>query len=326
MSLGLLGLLGLGVLVFITYIGIAYQSQIRRARKRVATNSHMLETTCGPIEYAEAGEGPPVLVIHGAGGGFDQGLDLGADLVQHGFHVIAVSRFGYLRTPVPENASPAAQADAHAAVLDALDIPRCPVFGVSAGGPSAMQLALRHPDRVTALALMVPAVYAPRPPGSEAPKRMSGLGSVLMDLTLKSDFLFWLALRLAPRTMTRMVLGTPPALLDDTDPAERQRVRVVLDHVLPVATRRLGLNNDAAVVSTLPRFELERLEAPTLIISARDDLYRTFPGSQYSAGYIPNARFIGYPAGGHLLVGHQQATADAVVAFLRAAQVPARVG
>jgi 2-hydroxy-6-oxonona-2,4-dienedioate hydrolase len=142
--------------------GISYREEIRRARARVAAGSRMLETASGPIEYAEAGEGQPVLVIHGAGGGYDQGLDLAAGLVRYGYRVITVSRFGYLRTPLPRDASPAAQADAHAAVLDALHIPRCAVFGVSAGGPSALQLALRHPDRVTALILMVPAVYAPR--------------------------------------------------------------------------------------------------------------------------------------------------------------------
>lgn len=297
---------------------INYRNEIRRARARVATGSQMLETACGPIEYAEAGEGPPVLVIHGAGGGFDQGLDIAEPLLKNGFRVIAISRFGYLRTPVPKNASPAAQADAHAAVLDALDIPRCAVLGASAGGPSALQLALRHPDRVTALILMVPAVYAPRSEGGAAPRRMSALGSVLIDLTLRSDFLFWVALRMAPRGMTRAILGTPPALLAHADPAERARAQLVLDHVLPVSRRRLGLINDAAVVPTLPRFELERLESPTLIISARDDLYQTFAGSRYSAEHIASARLIGYPTGGHLLVGHQQETTDEVVGFLRA--------
>src|SRR5215471_4323328 len=132
MTLTLLGLLGLIVFVFISYVGTAYQNQIRRARTRIFTNSKMLETAYGPIEYAEAGKGAPVLVIHGAGGGIDQGLDIGADLARRGFHIIAVSRFGYLRTPLPQDGSAEAQADAHAAVLDALDIPRCVVLGVSA--------------------------------------------------------------------------------------------------------------------------------------------------------------------------------------------------
>jgi pimeloyl-ACP methyl ester carboxylesterase len=117
--------------------------------------------------------------------------------------------------------------------------------------------------------------------------------------------------------MIRLILGTPPALLDRADPAERARVRVVLDSVLPVSRRRLGLLNDAAVVATLPRFDLEWLIAPTLIVSARDDLYQTFAGSRYSAKHIPNARFIGYETGGHLLVGHEQETTAEIVRFLR---------
>lgn len=92
-----------------------------------------------------------------------QGLEIAEPLARAGLRVIAVSRFGYLRTPLPADASAAAQADAHACVLDALGIRRAAVLGVSAGGPSALQFALRHPERTAALVLLVPAVYAPRP-------------------------------------------------------------------------------------------------------------------------------------------------------------------
>lgn len=299
---------------------VNYRAEIRHARQRVASGSKLLQTPFGPIEYAEAGEalGPPVLVIHGAGGGFDQGLDVAAGLVQRGFRVIAISRFGYLRTPLPNDASPEAQADAHAAVLDALHIPRCVVFAVSAGGPSAMQLTLRHPGRVTALILMAAAAYAPPAKDGAAPKRMSALGAAVMNLTLQSDFLFWLALRLAPRAMTRMILGTPPELVARADAADRARVNMMLDHILPVSSRRLGLRNEAAVVPTLPRYELERLHAPTLLIAAQDDLYGMYEPMRYSAEHIPNARFIGFPTGGHLLVGHQGEVTAEIVRFLRA--------
>jgi pimeloyl-ACP methyl ester carboxylesterase len=52
-----------------------------------------------------------------------------------------MSRFGYLRTPLPADASAAAQADAHACLLDALGIRRAAIVGASAGAPSAMQFA-----------------------------------------------------------------------------------------------------------------------------------------------------------------------------------------
>jgi CubicO group peptidase (beta-lactamase class C family) len=52
--------------------------------------------------------------------------------VGEGFRIIAPSRIGYLRIPLPQDASPAAQADAYACLLDALNISKVAVVGVSA--------------------------------------------------------------------------------------------------------------------------------------------------------------------------------------------------
>src|SRR4030095_14130680 len=106
----LIGLLVVG-LCGLAYIN--YRRDIHQARQRVSTGSRIVHTPCGPIEYAFAGDGPPVLLVHGAGGGYDQGLEIGDPLVKSGFRVIAMSRFGYLRTPLPGDASASAQADAH---------------------------------------------------------------------------------------------------------------------------------------------------------------------------------------------------------------------
>src|SRR4030067_2562040 len=84
---------GLGA---VTYF---YQRDIQQAHDRIASGSQIAQTPCGPIEYAVLGDGLPVLVVHGAGGGFDQGLDFGKPLAERGFRGIAMSRFGYLRTP-----------------------------------------------------------------------------------------------------------------------------------------------------------------------------------------------------------------------------------
>src|SRR5262249_25960266 len=132
----------------------------------IPAGSLLAQTPCGPIEYAIAGEGAPVLVVHGAGGGIDQGMDAAKGLAAAGFRVVAVSRLGYLRTPLPATASPEPQADAHACLLDALGIGRAAVIGASAGAPSSMQFALRHPQRCSALVLLVPAAFVPRPGGA----------------------------------------------------------------------------------------------------------------------------------------------------------------
>lgn len=131
----------IAVILIVTYP--SYRSDIRAARERVMSGSQVIETKCGPIEYATRGEGPPVLVVHGAGGGYDQGLWIARDQVGEGFRIIAPSRFGYLRTPLPHDASPAAQADAYTYLLDAHNMSRVAVVGVSAGAPSSMQFAFR---------------------------------------------------------------------------------------------------------------------------------------------------------------------------------------
>ena len=257
-----------------------------------------------------------MLFIHGAGGGFDQGLSFGADLAAAGFRVIAMSRFGYLRTPLPADASAAAQADAHACLLDALDVPRAAIIGGSAGAPSALQFALRHPQRTSALVLAVPAAYAPRVDGSSALAVPAGT-EALFDTALRSDFLFWAASRLARATVIRAVLGTPPPVVERAGAEERQRVARVIEEILPVSARRLGLMNDAAITSRLERYELEKIAAPTLVFSVVDDLYGTYECARYTAAHIPNARFVGYPSGGHLWVGRQREVFAEIAGFLK---------
>jgi len=301
---------GLGVATFF------YQRDIQLAPNLVATGSQIAQTPCGPIEYAVAGVGPPVLVVHGAGGGFDQGMDFGAQLAARGFRVIAMSRFGYLRTPLPADASPAAQADAHACLLDALEIKRAAMVGASAGAPSSLLFALRHPKRITALVLLVPVVYVPRPGNAPPVHAPPGL-QLLFDTALRSDFLFWATSRLARETVIPAMLATPLAVVRSAAQGEQVRIQQVLDHTLPVSRRRPGLLNDAAIISSLQRYDLERISAPTLAISVADDLYGTFDGARYTARHIRRARFIGYPSGGHMWIGHQQDVLNEITRFLK---------
>ena len=135
-----------------------------RHENGVLAGSKVIETARGPIEYTTYGQGSPVLVIHGAGGGYDQGLVTAKRFVGEVYQSIIPSRFGYLRTPMPTNgdaATPAAQADNHAALLDALGINnKVIVVGASAGALSSIEFSLRYPDRTAGLVLLVPALLA----------------------------------------------------------------------------------------------------------------------------------------------------------------------
>lgn len=280
-----------------------FSADLAQARAHAAQGSVVVPTACGPIEYQQAGQGAPLLMIHGSGGGHDQGMAFAKPLARHGIRVIAMSRFGYLRTPRPADASPEAQADAHVCLMDALNIPRAAIVGASAGAPSAMQTAIRHPDRVAVLVLLVPIAYKPGNVIDSAPP-VSDAGDALLMRLLGSDFIFWSALQLAREQVIRYVMATPPALVAVASDSERARVNAMADHILPVSTRFVGLHDDTRLGKSLAPYALSDIHAPTLVISARDDGFGTYASAEYTASQIPGARFLGFEQGGHLWVGH----------------------
>jgi 2-hydroxy-6-oxonona-2,4-dienedioate hydrolase len=226
-----------------------------------------------------------------------------------------MSRFGYLRTPMPEDASAEAQADAFVCLLDALGIPKAAVMGGSAGALSALQMAIRHPDRVSALILVVPLAYKPATePNSAAP--MAPWVENLMMKAIGSDFLFWSGLHLARGQLMGTVLATPPELLTTASLSEQARINAMMDTILPVSARAAGLRHDTAAGKSLTQARLDLVLAPTLIISARDDRYGTYASAEYMASQIAGARFIGFETGGHTWVGHNDAVMDAIAELI----------
>jgi 2-hydroxy-6-oxonona-2,4-dienedioate hydrolase len=293
----------------------AYRRAIDASLARVSAGSRIADTRCGPIEYAEAGSGPAALILHGAGGGFDQGMQFAAPLAQPGLRVVAMSRFGYLRTPLPADASPSAQADAHAALLDALDIDRAAIVGASAGAPSAVEFAIRYPQRCTALVLLVPLAWSPQCVSGSA-ARPPRFADRLLSTIVGSDVAFWAFSRFARDLLIRHVLATPPELVARASAEERARVDAIIESILPISRRHRGLSNDASIAGTLRSVELRQITAPTLVISVRDDRFGTYAAARYVAQRIPGARFVGFETGGHVWVGHHVALLSEIGRFL----------
>ncbi len=287
-----------------------YRADLDRAHKAARRGSDLIDTSAGPIEYSAAGAGPPLLSIHGAGGGFDLGLASAAELVGDGYRIIAPSRFGYLRTPVPVDTSPATQADAHAALLSELGVPAATVLGVSAGTRSAVELALGRPDLVKALILIVPAIYCPSPLAIDARR---GSTPVLWVVNAGADLFWWAAEKLAPSVLVRFV-GVPPELLAHVPREESDRVLALISNIKPLSLRFAGINIDST--PDLHELPLERITAPTLIISAQDDGFNTAPAARFAAARIPGAKLVVFDKGGHLLVGHGREVRATVRAFL----------
>lgn len=294
---------------------VAYRRDMAAARASTVGRSAVVDSPWGPIEYADTGSGAPILFIHGSGGGFDQGLAFSAPLAGHGFRVIAPSRFGYLRSAMPDGATPEMQADALAWLMQQLGIEQAVIFGGSAGALSATQLALRRPDRCRGLVLAVPALYAPdRLPGANAAPDAATQGAI--NAALGSDLLFWAGVRAAPDFMTRMVLATDPATVKAASQGEQDRVREVMFHILPVSARREGLLMDSATAGRPPDWPVERIACPTLVVGARGDLYETDKAAIHVAGRIPQAELALFPDGGHLWVGHDEELWRTVAGFI----------
>jgi 2-hydroxy-6-oxonona-2,4-dienedioate hydrolase len=303
-ALNALLLLGLTIGVY-----RAYGFDLRKARASATAGSTLVSTSCGDIEYATVGSGEPVLVLHGTGGGWDQGIHAARGLVEHGYQLIAPSRFGYLRTPMPSDPSPPAEADTWACFLDHLHIDRVAVVSFSAGAAPAVQLALRHPDRVSKLILVVPAA------GGMRLERAPGPPPFIMNVALRFDFPMWATMHVA-RTSIIKLLAVPPELVPSLGPAETAELDEIMRMLLPVSSRRLGIMNDARTQNGNGLYPLERITAPTLLISAQDDLYHTLPVARHAARLIRGARLIQFETGGHLLIGHGKDVWPAVSAFL----------
>ena len=311
-------LLGAGAIALLGggYVWSRFRQAVETAEQRVSGRSSIIKTPFGALEYAVAGSGPPVLMIHGTGGGFDQGLRFATALKQRGHRIVSPSRFGYLRSDFPVDPSLANQADAFVTLLDHLGIDRLPVIGGSAGALSATAFALRHPDRCTALILLVPAANVS---GSD-PVEMSSLQQRAVRALLNSDFIYWSALEAAPEKLIGTLLATDPGLLSTVSPSERNRAFAILSDMMPIRARAKGMLNDAWQAGHPAKMDFSRLKMPTLVISAEDDRFGTAATARKIAEIVPNAELTILPDGGHIWLGHDEAVTDRIQAFVRASR------
>jgi pimeloyl-ACP methyl ester carboxylesterase len=131
-----------------------YRAEMREARRRVsAVAAATIDTRWGAVDYVDQGDGVPVFLSHGVFGGHDNVRDLVDLWFGTQYRAIGPARFGYLGSAMPKGATVVDQADAYAALLDHLELERVVMCGFSAGGPSTIRFALRHPDRLLGLIL-----------------------------------------------------------------------------------------------------------------------------------------------------------------------------
>lgn len=78
----------------------------------------------------------------------------------------------------------------------------------------------------------------------------------------------------------------------------------VMRSILPLSSRVRGIQVDSsAMISEWP---LDQVRVPTLIVSAKDDLYKTLLGARFTAAHIPGAQLKVLESGGHLMLGQDR--------------------
>jgi len=133
----------------------------RRIETYLPARGGFVDVPGARLHVREAGRGPAILLLHGLGGQsahFDYGV---FESLARTHRVVAVDRpgSGYSQRHPGTAADLPAQAAALTALIAKLGLERPTVAGHSLGGALALTLALAHPDKVGALALVAPLTH-----------------------------------------------------------------------------------------------------------------------------------------------------------------------
>ncbi len=230
-------------------------------------------TDRGSLHYAEAGQGPALLLMHATPGSWRAMAALMPLLAAH-FRVIALDTPGYGNSdPVPGTPSIKAMAHSVVALLDALSLPRAHLLGLHTGNKIAAALAAAWPDRVDRLVLAghTHSLLVDKAERDEAIRHLiahyfpqfvaDDAGSHELRLWLMADAdvrkLWW------PQALVGGRAGQgPQALAEEVDMAES----MVIDHLL-------GWRSIVPTYEAIFEFDLaaamQRIQAPTQVLELR---------------------------------------------------------
>jgi len=284
-----------------------YQKQMNEAKERIKSESKLLETKFGVMEYAISGEGMPVLLIHGAGGGFDQGLWLGRICLEGDYQFIAPSKFGYLSSHAPEEISAKLQAEQYRILLDYLGIEKVSIIGVSAGGPSSMQFVHDFPERVDKLVLLS-AVSMPPHPDDKDPFFVH-----IIQTIQKSDFAYWFFTK-AFKSQILSLVGIPAGDYKQFTPEQKELANELLDVMHPMSLRHKGTVTDGLIIQN---FKIpESIRVSTLVIHSKNDGLVSYSHAEYANQRIEGSKLVLYETGGHGLISELEDARRQINSFL----------
>lgn len=321
-----------GIIVLLT-VGAFLGAFVFWKKERIAQlirGSEIVDTTRGEVEVARAGNGPVILVIHGAPGGYDQGLALGHFLTDAGFEIVTPSRPGYLRTPLSSGLVPNQQADLFAALLEKWKIPKVAVLAFGEGAASAVALAEAYPDRVSKLVLLSPVLRTrnwhdifpeANLPGWRINEALTGdMGAWLFDQTTRWNPAKALEKAYGITTTLKPFYQFSNAQDAIKIPGQSDTFREFARSLTPVSSREVGIRNDMVQSLQLPPLNFAALTLPVLVVRGEVDQLTTLTDSEKLLAETPDSRILKVTQSGYLVsIGPESdAALKQVVEFLKA--------
>ena len=267
-----------------------------------------LQTDHGVLRYHEAGEGPPLLMLHGSGPGVTGWRNYRGTLpsfAQH-FRCLALEFPGFGVSDPTDEHPMAAAPEAVRNFLDGLGLQQVDVIGNSMGGIVATRFAIDHPERVRRLVTIGgigQAVFAPSP--------SEGI-NLLIEFTedpTRERLVRWLNSMVHDRS-----LGTEELIEERwaqaTDPSTLASARKMYS--------RKALAAAAANADQPPYWaNLHKLRAKTLITWGRDDRVTPWDMAMLPTRTIPDAELHVFPNCGHwTMIEQKEAWESTVLSFL----------
>ena len=278
----------------------SYSKKINESYQKLETyNVKTLDTEYGIMSYVDEGLGETIVISHGIFGGYDQGYTNLYGIFGENYRKIAVSRFGYPGSALPDEPTPDNQAKVFLELIDELQIGKVFIISASAGGSAGIKFVLNYPDRVKGLILLSSAV--PSVPMTKKELGMSGPPKIFLN-----DRIMLFSIRNFKELFYSMF-------------GSKNVSDEVFDNMLPVKPRRNGIINDTQITNidmavNFFDYPVEKINVPVLVVGAKDDPMVKYGNTEYFLKRV-NAEILLFPDGGHLIIGHD--ITDGVINFVK---------
>jgi pimeloyl-ACP methyl ester carboxylesterase len=245
-------------------------------------NSKVINTKFGKIEYCSTGKGIPILFVHGGHSNCNETLcHKGFDLEK--LQLITPSRPGYGRTPLNNNKTPRQAAEIIVELLDYLSVDNIVVYGISAGGLTAIELASNYPDRVRKL------IFA----SAISKKWLDEQGEIYRTakkmFNSKVEKFIWGMVRFFSNIFPSMIAKSfyPQFSRNPVHKLNRDDIKELV-FTMKYYSSKMGFLND--IDQNISNEIITKIKCPTLIIHSENDNSVSLEHAKYANKMIENSK------------------------------------